>query len=754
MKYKIFFYRVEFQQRGSPHIHALFWIKDAPQLGKNPNCDITAFVDKYVTCKSDLQGVVDAELINLQLHRHAKTCRKKGRNICRFNFPMFPMPSTMILQPLDLCNLQNIEIEHLEANLKKITDLLSSMKLGNEIEINFDNFLQKLGLTIDAYILSIRYSLQRDTILLKRSPSDIRINNYNADLLKAWRANLDIQYVLDPYSCAVYILSYITKGQRGMSRLLETACKEAKSGNKDLVNQVRHIGNKFLNAVEISAQEAVYLVLQMPLRHSSRQVQFINTSIPDDRAFLLKPIEKLRDMPDNSDDIESDNVIKRYQRRPKKLKNLCLADFVAWYNCIKQNSKPAGIKTLQKSGEFLPENDFEDNFDDDPNETEGVACSQEEYEIKGSFKLVKRIVPKVIRSVRYNKGKNSENHYREQLMLYMPWRNEDEDLIYGCQTFEEKYEQVKHVIFKNRCQYEFHSDMLDKALEDLECRDNESDEYGSGIAPNAQHIDEQDLTCGKKESDLFGCFDPGTQKQHTQYDLLDDIGIFPRSSHNEELLIKRMDDKDFRKLVRSLNKEQKVFFYHVLHSIKVSDEPLRLFLTGGAGVGKSWLTNALYEALVRYLNGIAGENPDDVKVLKVAPTGKAAYNIKGNTIHSAFQVPANRGFQYCYLDNDRLNTIRSKLRNLKVIFIDEISMVGNGMFNFLNLRLQQILGTKLPFGGVSLITVGDLFQLQPVFDRWIFENSDTNYTPLATNLWQTYFEMYDRINPDNETKRR
>ena len=105
--------------------------------------------------------------------------------------------------------------------------------------------------------------------------------------------------------------------------------KEAKSGNKELVNQVRHIGNKFLNAVEISAQEAVYLVLQMPL--------LINTSIPDDRGFLFKPIEKLQDMPDNSDDIESDNVIKRHQRRPNKLKNLCLADFVAWYNCIKQN---------------------------------------------------------------------------------------------------------------------------------------------------------------------------------------------------------------------------------------------------------------------------------------------------------------------------------------------------------------------------------------------------------------------------------
>jgi hypothetical protein len=260
-----FFYRVEFQQRGSPHIHALFWVKDAPHFGKNSESEVTTFVDKYVTCKSDTQGAVDTDLANLQLHRHAKTCKKKGQNICRFHFPIFPMPSTMILKPLDLHDLNDKKIEILKANFSNITNLLSAMKFGNEISLSLDEFLQKLELTIDVYILSIRYSLQRDTIFLKRSPSDIRINSYNVDLLKAWRANLDIQYVLDPYSCAVYILSYITKGQRGMSKLLENACKEAKSGNKDLINQVRHIGNKFLNAVEISAQEAVYLTLQLPL---------------------------------------------------------------------------------------------------------------------------------------------------------------------------------------------------------------------------------------------------------------------------------------------------------------------------------------------------------------------------------------------------------------------------------------------------------------------------------------------------------
>lgn len=65
------------------------------------------------------------------------------------------------------------------------------------------------------------------------------------------------------------------------------------------------------------------------------------------------------------------------------------------------------------------------------------------------------------------------------------------------------------------------------------------------------------------------------------------------------------------------------------------------------------------------------------------------------------------------------------MNKLKVVFIDEISVVGSGMFNFLNLRLQQIMGTNKPFDGVSIISVGDLFQLKPVFDKWIFENSLT-----------------------------
>ena len=69
-------------------------------------------------------------------------------------------------------------------------------------------------------------------------------------------------------------------------------------------------------------------------------------------------------------------------------------------------------------------------------------------------------------------------------------------------------------------------------------------------------------------------------------------------------------------------------------------------------------------------------------------------------------------------------------------------MVGNSMFSFIHQRLQEIMESQLPFGGISVLAVGDLFQLKPVFDGWIFENSAHNYGPFATNLWQDYFEVF------------
>ena len=179
---------------------------------------------------------------------------------------------------------------------------------------------------------------------------------------------MDIQFVLDVYACAMYIVSYISKAQKGMSELLRTACDETRRGNSTIKQQVRDIGNKFLNNVEISAQEAVYIVLQLALRKSSRQVVFINTSPPENRVHLLKSINDINEMNDDSEEIYATGRLNRYTKRPADLEHVSLADWAAWYDSC-------GKSYVKKSHELdidnLPlETNINDNDDDDEEDEE------------------------------------------------------------------------------------------------------------------------------------------------------------------------------------------------------------------------------------------------------------------------------------------------------------------------------------------------------------------------------------------------
>lgn len=235
------------------------------------------------------------------------------------------MSKTQILEPLG--NAEKEKYPNISNDFERISSMLNEMKTG--VDLTICEFLRKLELSEEMYIMVLRSTLQTPKLFLKRSLSEIRVNSYNELILRSWQANIDVQFILDAYACAAYIVSYISKSQRGMSNLMFEACKEARQGNKTLKQQVRHIGNKFLTHVEISAQEAAYLILQLPLRVSSRAFAFINTSPNEKRTFLLKPLDVLAEMAENSTDIHSDNVLKRYQRRPNALNNCCLADFVS-----------------------------------------------------------------------------------------------------------------------------------------------------------------------------------------------------------------------------------------------------------------------------------------------------------------------------------------------------------------------------------------------------------------------------------------
>ena len=90
-----------------------------------------------------------------------------------------------------------------------------------------------------------------------------------------------------------------------------------KKGNMTVKQQLRLITNQFLNHCEISAQEAIYLLLQMPLTQCLRGVYFINTCEPDKRIHILKPKNVLC-LPNDSTDIMCEGKIEQFKNRPLK----------------------------------------------------------------------------------------------------------------------------------------------------------------------------------------------------------------------------------------------------------------------------------------------------------------------------------------------------------------------------------------------------------------------------------------------------
>lgn len=370
-----------------------------------------------------------------------------------------------------------------------------------------------------------------------------------------------------------------------------------------------------------------------------------------------------------------------------------------------------------------------------------VECEHEVHFARDGSILKRRKVPRVIYSVGFNKDHDQENYYRELIMLYIPWRKETA-IIQDCFSYKERYHACEGVIEQIREKF-VHSDTVNISHFESEVL---ADYEDSLLVTELQHNDDQDMFEGAQNSVEFGCFNPGPNVEHN-YDLGVDFGIGRKQlSGNDEQLSGEMLDDEYRKIIQSLNKKQKEYFNHVLHYIKTKNQPIYNFLSGGAGVGKSVLLKALYQALLKFYSHKPGENPDNCQVLVCAPTGKAAYNVGGLTVHSAFNIPADQGFKFKPLDMQQLCSYQTKYKYLKMVFIDEISMVGKRMFNFINLRLQEIMGSTEPFGGVSVIAFGDLFQLKPVMDSWVFAtgyNTGCELEILGPNLWKDLFSFFE-----------
>lgn len=164
-----------------------------------------------------------------------------------------------------------------------------------------------------------------------------------------------------------------------------------------------------------------------------------------------------------------------------------------------------------------------------------------------------------------------------------------------------------------------------------------------------------------------------------------------------------------------------------------------LFITGKAGTGKSTLLEHI-------------RLHSKKKIIVLAPTGISAINVNGETIHSFFTLKP--GFE---LDEAKEMNIskktRTKLKRIKTIAIDEISMVRADLLDAIDTVLKRARSNNEPFGGVQMLFFGDLYQLPPVitaadrdkffseYESPYFFDADVFHDQGQGNLFSEGFEL-------------
>ena len=315
----------------------------------------------------------------------------------------------------------------------------------------------------------------------------------------------------------------------------------------------------------------------------------------------------------------------------------------------------------------------------------------------GNRKYTKLKKPRLPNHRLFNPQK--ENQFYSLILLFVPFRDES-SLLLKNETAEEAF---KRLINENSSAYHAKS----QRMLDAQSKIKEINE--------ARQADGEEKRVSKEDNDpqLMG------EAKTAMHDMAD---MIMNHSSNQLGLEER---------VTMLNADQRRIFdtmqSHLMHQKQHETDdcqcdnlkPLRLFISGVGGTGKSFLIEA-----IKLLVGKIWPSKD-VTVAVAAPTGLAAFNVGGLTIHRLFQLPIEhegKTAEYWSLSKASQKVIKSKLRSVKLIIVDEISMVSSLTLTYMHLRLEELFGGDDWFGSRNMMFVGDLLQLQPVNGNPVFQN--------------------------------
>ena len=764
--------KIEFQERGSPHAHCLLWVDGAPRVDVDSDEDVCAFVDKYVSgCIPNENKPSDKRIAKMvkrfETHKHSAYCRRK--HSCRFGFPKAPSPRTIICREPD-DDEESEKDETLQNSceiLSKVHDVIDAMSAEPQ---PLSSVLDAVGVTEDEYVRALSICRKGRNIILKRDPADCFTNGCNHEILRLWNANIDFQYVFDEVTCIIYISSYMMKGERALGEVLKNVARECMSDPVE--EKLKKIGKAFIGKRVVGAPEAAMRELSMWVMRKSRKVVFVNANTRDNRDSVPKSEEVLKGLEDDEENIYMTSVHDRYAARPDQLEGMCLAKFAVAFDYASGPGRQRPQCNAAMDGNVAEGVGNEHEDDDVHNIDEGFDMSGDEgngdnddgvpyadtvITLKHGLGFMRRRrKDAVLRVTSFKQVVEPEKYYHSRLILYVPWRSEDEFLD-GFSTYKEKYITVSDVAEDNARNFNTHQDDLDNAINEI--AENGLPELNwdavapmaeeeNTIAENADRVVVRMLDSDDEESedkvvhDLDLCPVQGNRDTNDNQPKNNLTTLYEREARKDI-----MSNAEYRMCMRGLNAGQKKI---VMFNRKWCKERIlamqngkkhggfKVCLNGPGGTGKSHVIKMIRRDVIYLLQRSMKIEPGHPLVLLTAPTGLAAFNIDGITLHSAFMLStSNAPVDKSYA---KKSTMQIRLGQLGLCVIDEISMVGRDNFESVARKIAQIKQSNTDWADVSILAVGDFYQLPPVCQCPVYARKRTIRKPgdMAPSLWDDF----------------